>query len=79
MWFFFQIQSSNNLTMQFHDNIVLNKEKYDAVKHAINRAHQTRRSGRSSRPISPEIALIRLQSEIKVAFVSLFIFEIPFW
>ena len=30
------------------------------------RAHQTRRSGRNSRPISAEIALPRLQSEIKV-------------
>ena len=31
------------------------------------RAHQTRRSGRNSRPISAEVALPRLQSEIKVA------------
>jgi hypothetical protein len=31
------------------------------------RAHQTRRSGRNYRPISAEIALPRLQSEIKVA------------
>jgi hypothetical protein len=31
------------------------------------RAHQTRRSGRHFRPISAEIALPRLQSEIKVA------------
>jgi hypothetical protein len=35
------------------------------------RAHQTRWSGRNSRPISAEVALPRLQSEIKVA---LFIF-----
>jgi hypothetical protein len=32
------------------------------------RAHQTRRSGRNSHPISAEIALPRVQSEIKVAF-----------
>ena len=32
------------------------------------RAHQTRRSGRNSRPISAEVALPRLQSEIKVAW-----------
>jgi hypothetical protein len=31
------------------------------------RAHQTRRSGRNSHPISAEVALPRLQSEIKVA------------
>ena len=31
------------------------------------RAHQTRRSGRNSCPISAEVALPRLQSEIKVA------------
>jgi hypothetical protein len=31
------------------------------------RAHQTRRSGRNSRSISAEVALPRLQSEIKVA------------
>ena len=31
------------------------------------RAHQTRRSGRNSRPISAKVALPRLQSEIKVA------------
>jgi hypothetical protein len=31
------------------------------------RAHQTRRNGRNSRPISAEVALPRLQSEIKVA------------
>ena len=31
------------------------------------RAHQTRRSGRNSRPISADVALPRLQSEIKVA------------
>ena len=31
------------------------------------RAHQTRRSGRNSRPIPAEVALPRLQSEIKVA------------
>ena len=31
------------------------------------RAHRTRRSGRSSLPISAEVALPRLQSEIKVA------------
>ena len=31
------------------------------------RAHQTRRSGRNARPISAEVALPRLQSEIKVA------------
>jgi len=30
-------------------------------------AHQTRRSGRNSRPISAEISLPRLQNEIKVA------------
>ena len=30
-------------------------------------AHQTRRSGRNTRPISAEVALPRLQSEIKVA------------
>ena len=30
------------------------------------RAHQSRRSGRNSRPISAEVALPRLQSEIKV-------------
>ena len=74
MLFFFQIQSPNNLTMQFHDNIVLNKEKFDAVKHAIYKAPQTRRS---SRPISAETALPRLQSESRL--VSVFIFEIPFW
>jgi hypothetical protein len=33
----------------------------------LSRAHQTRRSGRNSRPISAEVALPRLQSEIKVA------------
>ena len=59
MLFFFQIQSPNNLTMQFHDNIVLNKEKFDAVKHVIYKTRQTRRS---SRPISAETALPRLQS-----------------
>ena len=32
------------------------------------RAHRSRRSGQSSRPISAEVALPRLQSEIKVAF-----------
>ena len=31
------------------------------------RAHQTRQSGRNSRPISAEVTLPRLQSEIKVA------------
>ena len=31
------------------------------------KAHQTRRSGRNSRPISAEVTLPRLQSEIKVA------------
>jgi hypothetical protein len=31
------------------------------------RVHQTRRSGRNSHPISTEVALPRLQSEIKVA------------
>jgi len=31
----------------------------------VIRAHQTRRSGRNSRPISAEIALPRLQSKIK--------------
>jgi hypothetical protein len=35
------------------------------------RAHQTRRSGRNYRPISAEVALPRLQSEIKV---TLFLF-----
>ena len=35
------------------------------------RAHQTRRSGREFRPISAEVALPRLQSEIKV---TLFLF-----
>ena len=38
----------------------------------IYRAHQTRRSGRNSRPISAEVALPRLQSKIKVA---LFLFS----
>jgi len=33
----------------------------------LHRAHQTRRNGRSSRPISAEIALPLLQSEIVVA------------
>jgi len=37
------------------------------------RAHQTRRSGRNSRPISAEVALPGLQSEIKVA---LFLFSV---
>ena len=32
-----------------------------------NRAHQTWQNGRNSRPISAEVALPRLQSEIKVA------------
>ena len=40
------------------------------------RAHQTRRSGRNSRPISAEVALPRLQSEIKVA---LFLFASHFF
>jgi hypothetical protein len=35
-------------------------------------SHQTRRSGRNSLPISAEVALPRLQSEIKVA---LFLFS----
>ena len=60
--------------MQFHDNIVLNKEKFDAVKHVIYKTRQTRRS---SRPISAETALPRLQSGSRL--VSFFIFEIPFW
>jgi hypothetical protein len=33
----------------------------------VDKAHQTRRSGRNSRPISAEVALPRLQSEFKVA------------
>ena len=33
----------------------------------VARAHQTRRRGRNSRPISAEVALPRLQSKIKVA------------
>jgi hypothetical protein len=37
-----------------------------------DRAHQTRRSGQNSHPISTEIALPRLQSEIQVAW---FLFE----
>ena len=32
-----------------------------------NRAHQTWQNGRNSRPISAEVSLPRLQSEIKVA------------
>jgi hypothetical protein len=40
---------------------------YVTLKISI-RAHQTRRSGPNSRPISAEVALPRLKSEIKVAF-----------
>ena len=35
--------------------------------HTFFRAHQTGRSGRNSRPMSAEVALPRLQSEIKAA------------
>jgi hypothetical protein len=42
---------------------------------ALCRAHQTRRSAPNSRPISAEVALPRLQSEIKVA---LFLFASHF-
>jgi hypothetical protein len=35
----------------------------------MSRAHQTRRSGRNSRPISAEVILPRLKSEIKVVFL----------
>ena len=41
-----------------------------SISHVIYqscKAHQTRRSGRNSRPISAEVTLPRLQSEIKVA------------
>jgi hypothetical protein len=52
-------------------NFLLNKTKLTRKKKAgwesEWRAHQTRRSGRSSRPISAEIVLPWLQSEIKVA------------
>ena len=46
-----------------------------------SRAHQTRRSWRNSRSISAEVALPRLQSEIKVAwflFASQFFLQIIF-
>jgi hypothetical protein len=33
----------------------------------IHRAHQTRPSGRNSRPISAKVTLLRIKSEIKVA------------
>ena len=53
--------------MKFVNVLIINVLVYVLVKYNINRAHQTRRSGRNSRPISAEVALPRLQSEIKVA------------
>ena len=53
-----------------HFSCILRLLNNTCVKHNFKctcRAHQTRRSGRNSRPISAEVALPRLQSEIKVA------------
>ena len=63
------IQTYTNIPYTANNDIVHsdNHDNSDQTLVKSTRAHQTRRSARNALPISAEVALPRLQSEIKVA------------